>query len=216
MPTTTTGHPMGSTAGRPTTCFLFVEASSRMRVRRFADDENVAPFHRGFIEAGRRFPRGRRPRVARRHRGLRRAVEQPRRRAMERRVRLLDPVRERPELTVWATLSSTECRGVGPGGRGVHGRPGGRRRSPRRPRRRERRNVSARPCSCAAAPARPTTSGGSARPSSRTCPSGGTCTTIPASSSRSPRATSCVGGRPRSRRPAGRCPTRFAKAEGRA
>jgi choline dehydrogenase len=30
---------------------LFVEASSRMRVRRFADDE-IAPFHRGFIEAG--------------------------------------------------------------------------------------------------------------------------------------------------------------------
>ncbi|MEZ0233629.1 MAG: GMC family oxidoreductase [Actinomycetota bacterium] len=30
---------------------LFGEASSRMRVRRFADDE-IAPFHRGFIEAG--------------------------------------------------------------------------------------------------------------------------------------------------------------------
>ena len=30
---------------------LFEEASSRMRVRRFADDE-IAPFHRGFIEAG--------------------------------------------------------------------------------------------------------------------------------------------------------------------
>ena len=46
------GRARARRAGRPTTSLpLFREASLRMRVRRFRDDE-IAPFHRAFIDAG--------------------------------------------------------------------------------------------------------------------------------------------------------------------
>lgn len=82
---------------------LFVEASSRMRVRRFADDE-VGPFHRGFIEAGAALGFPDIDDLESLDGGIGVCAEpsnSPDGVRWNAAFAYLDPVRERPELTVW-------------------------------------------------------------------------------------------------------------------
>jgi len=81
---------------------LFDEASSRMRVRRFADEE-VAPFHRGFVEAGIAMGLPETDDLDTLDGGLGVCIEPPNSPAGVRwnaAFAYLDPVRTRPELTV--------------------------------------------------------------------------------------------------------------------